>query len=383
MHTVYVYTCVATVIIIQVYLGEVPSKKLRGVVGAIGQGILAIGVMLSYVLGAIGGFRYYYISLVAVGIVALFEVLMIWLPETPRWLFAKGHVERAESVLLWLRGKKIDITEELEEIEKVVVAKKNSKKNMMQEFLRRGVIIPFIYVLTSFVFQQIGGVSAVFAFAAAIFSEAGVANPRVMSIYAVGVVGVIGNFSIVFVVDSIGRRTLLILSGAGMCIACAMLGIHFFITRPSLCSSNDFNNNSTSLMLDTTNAPTTSAPCNSHFAPLAIASLVLYRFSYSIGLGPIPYILLSEMLPLSVRGFASGLVGTVMWLTVSAVAGLYLKYVELVEQWFVMWTFALFNLLSVLFTIVFIPETKGKSIEELERKFAKKLSNDVKTDLSN
>ena len=369
--------CIHVYCDIQVYLGEVSSKKLRGVVGATSQGILTSGIMFSYILGAIRGFRYYYISLVAVGIVGLFEVLMIWLPETPRWLLAKGHVEQAESVLLWLRGKKFDIKEELEEIEKVV-AKKNSKKNMMQEFLRRGVIIPFIYVFTSFVFQQIGGVSAIVAFAAAIFSDAGVANPRVASIYAVGVVGVIGNISIVFVVDSIGRRTLLILSGSAMCVGYVMLGTHFFITRPSLCSSNGFNN-STSLMLD---APTTSEPCNAHFAPLAIASLVLCRFSFAIGFGPVPYILLSEMLPLSVRGFASGLVATVMWLTVSAVSGLYLEYVALVEQWFAMWTFALFNLLGVLLTIVFIPETKGKSIEELERKFAKE-SNDVKTDLSN
>ena len=373
--------CIHVYCDIQVYLGEVSSKKLRGVVGATSQSILTGGIMFSYILGAIRGFRYYYISLVAVGIVGLFEVLMIWLPETPRWLLAKGQAERAESVLLWLRGKKFDIKEELEEIEKVVVAMKNSKKNVMQEFLRRGVIIPFIYVFTSFVFQQTGGVAAIVSFAATIFSDAGVANPRVASIYTIGVLGVIGNISIVFVVDSIGRRTLLILSGTGMCVGYVMLGTHFFITRPSLCSSNDFNN-STSLMLDTTNALTTSEPCNAHFAPLAIASLVLYRFSFAIGFGPVPYILLSEMLPLSVRGFASGLVTTVMWLTASAVSGLYLEYVALVEQWFAMWTFALFNLLGVLFTIVFIPETKGKSIEELERKFAKE-SNDVKTNLSN
>ena len=332
--------------------------------------MLTSGIVFSYVLGAISGFRYYYISLVAVGLVALFEVLMIWLPETPRWLLARGQVEQAESVLLWLRGKKINIKEELEEIKHVVVAKRNRKKNLLQELLRWGVLIPFVYVLITLIFLQTSGIGVVTAFAASIFSDAGVANPRVTSIYGVGIVTLVGNISTFFVIDLVGRTTLLILSGTGMFVGCSILGIHFFITRPSLCSTSDVND-STSLMLDAMNDRTVSEPCNAHFAPLAIASLVLYRFSFAIGLGPVPWILLSEMLPLSVRGFASGLVTTVMWLTAGAVTGLYLEYTALVEQWFAMWTFALSNILAVLFVIFFIPETKGKSLEELERRFTK------------
>jgi MFS family permease len=112
-------------------------------------------------------------------------------------------------------------------------------------------------------------------------------------------------------------------------------------------------------------------PCNPHFGPLAIVSVVLYRFSFAIGLGPIPWILISELLPLSVRGVASGLVTIVTWGTSAIINGLLLKYVELVNFWFAIWTLGVFNLASVIFVIIFVPETKGKSLEQLERKFVK------------
>ena len=135
------------------------------------------------------------------------------------------------------------------------------------------------------------------SFASTIFSEAGVSDPRLTSIYAIGCATLIGNFASFFLVDIVGRTSLLIISGTGMFLGSTMLGTHFFVTRPSLC--NDFN---------ATVIETMAEPWNAHVGPLAVVSLILYRLSFSIGFGPMPWILVSEFLPLSVRGVASGFV---------------------------------------------------------------------------
>ena len=345
------------------YLGEVSSIQLRGVVGAVSQALFTLGIAFGLAVGAIDNFRYYNISLVAVGTVALFEVLMFWLPETPRWLVSKRYVEQAEHVLIWLRGKKIGIQKELDEIKKTFPVKKK-KRSILKNFSKRSVLIPFILVIVTFFFQQASGISATATFAATILSEAGFEDPRTIAVYGIGIASLFGNVAAFFLVDFLGRVTLLVLSSTGMFLGCSMLGIHFFVTRDSLCSEGF--SNSTAIPTDTV-----VESCNAHFGPLAIVSVVLYRFSFAIGIGPIPWILLSELLPLTVRGLASGLVMIVTWATSAVAIGLFLEYVQLVRFWFAIWTFGLFNLAAAVFVIIFLPETKGKSLEQLEKKFAK------------
>ena len=347
----------------QVYIAEISSVKLRGIFGTLTQIMLTSGIVVNYAMGAIDDFPYYYISLVAVGIVALFEVLMIWLPETPRWLLSRGYGEDAEKVLLWLRGKKIGIQRELDDMKKAITASKARRIKVRKEFLKRSVFVPFIYVLTVFFFHQAGGINAVSSFASSLFTDAGISNPRTTAIYAVGGASLIGNFASFVTVDLIGRTSLLVLSGTGTFLGSAMLGIHFFITRPSLCDS--FN----STLVESVDVMES---CNTHFGPLAIVSLILYRFAFAIGWGPIPWLLLSELLPLAVRGVASGFAMFTTWSVAAIVTGFYLEYAELVQPWFAMWTFSLINLASVLFVLIFIPETKGRTLEEMERKFERR-----------
>ena len=348
---------------IQVYIAEVNSAKLRGIFGTLTQIMLTFGIIINYAVGAIDDFPYYYISLVAVGIVALFEVLMIWLPETPRWLLSRGYGEDAEKVLLWLRGKKIGIQRELDDMKKAIAESKAKTSNVWRGFLKRNVLVPFIYVLITFFLQQGGGVGIVTSLASSLFTDAGVSNPRTTTIYAVGCASLIGNFASFIMVDLVGRTSLLILSGTGTFLGLTMMGVHFFITRPSLCdSSNSTLVESVDLM----------ESCNTHFGPLAIVSLILFRFAFAIGWGPLPWVLVSELLPLSVRGVASGFGNFTAQSVAAIITGFYLQYAELVQPWFAMWTFSMTNLASVLFVLIFIPETKGKTLEEMERRFERR-----------
>lgn len=157
-------------------------------------------------------------------------------------------------------------------------------------------------------------------------------------------------FMSIFVIDYFGRKVLLVASGVGMLVGTIMLGTHFYITRPAACNetfvSDDF-------------------ICKPHLAPLAIVSLILFNASFSIGWGPVPWVLLGEMLPLRVRGLGSSMANFVNWGSAAIVTGFYFKYSAVVNTWFAWWTFSIFNLSGIVFVIIFLRETKKKVLEDI------------------
>ena len=97
---------------------------------------------------------------------------------------------------------------------------------------------------------------------------------------------------------------------------------------------------------------------------MAVTSVIIYDVALSVGWGSVPWVILSELIPLQVRGLAGGIAILVNWGT-SAV-GVYLDYAAAVELWFVWWSFAVLNALGIVFVAVFIRETKGKTLEDIE-----------------
>lgn len=343
------------------YIGEISSAKLRGIFGSFTQIALAAGILLTYAISTIPDFPYYYNSLVAAGIVAVFECMMIWLYETPRWLVLNGQNQEAHSTLRWLRGPKSEIESEISSIESAEAA---SMWLACREISRsrRNVTVPIMLVMVAMFFHQFGGATVVASYAAVLFEEAGVANPKVTATYAVGVVEFCATFFSIFVIDLVGRKLLLILSGIGMVIGSTLLGLHFYLTRPSLCSSS-FNGTSPEVLPE----DGVFENClNSQYAPLAIASIIIFIVAYSIGWGPVPWVLLSELIPIKVRGVASGMATIVNWVSLALVVGVYLEYAELVQEWFAWWSFSVLNALAVVFALIFIRETKGKTLEHIE-----------------
>ena len=345
----------------QVYIGELSSAKLRGIFGSFIPIALAMGVLLTYALSTISDFPYYYNSLVAAGIAAVFESMMVWLYETPRWLILNGQSQKAHHTLRWLRGPSSEIESEIYKIESAETASMWLACREISR-LRRHVTVPIVVVMLAMFFHQIGGGTVVASYAAVLFEEAGVANPRVTAAYAVGGVEVFAVIFSVFVIDLVGRKLLLILSGIGMVIGSTLLGLHFYLTRPSLCSSSS--NGTLSEMLQ--DDAVFENCLNSQYAPLAITSIIIFIVAYSIGWAPVPWVLLSELIPNKVRGVASGMATIVNWVSLALVVGVYLEYGELVQEWFVWWSFSVLNSVAVVFVLIFVRETKGKTLEDIE-----------------
>ena len=362
-----IFQCISSV---QVYITEVSLPKFRGLFGSVNQCVVVSGITLNYALGSISGFFYYHISLVAVGIVAVFEVLMYWLPETPRSLLSRGYVKEAEAALKWLRGPNSpSTTREFEEIKKNIIAarKHSSKQRAWKSYFRKGITIPLTYIFVVFIVKQFCGINAIFAYAGEILVDAGVSNPRSTAIYTVGVSNFIGTVVAVVLADVLGRKTLFAASGLLMIIGSTLLGIHFYITRAALCSVH--NDTVVSSGLEPAVADDFLMICNAHFAPLAIVSVITFTFGFSVGFGPLPWVLVSELLPLSVRGKATGLCLIISYSSSAVVVGTYLELVELGSPWFVLWAYGLVSLTGAVFVLVFVPETRGKSLEAVERDF--------------
>ena len=322
---------------------------------------LAAGIVVNYAISSIPNFPYYNNSLVAAGIAAGFEVVMVTMYETPRWLVAKGRISEAYRSLRWLRGPLVDIEPEIQATTETQATTEGILASL-REFRKRSVAVPLVLVMIVMFFQQAGGLNAIASYAASLFKEAGVANPRPTATYAVGGVELVTTLVSVFVIDLVGRKILLILSGVGMVVGSLLLGVHFYITRPSLCPS-DSSNASLSL-LELQDSETTA--CNAQYAPLAIVSIMTFGVGFSLGWGPIPWILMTELTPLRVRGTASGIAILVNWGSAAVIVGFYNSYADAVTTWFAWWSFSIVNICAVVFVVFFIRETKGKSLEDIE-----------------
>ena len=358
------------------YIGEISAPKLRGLFGAFTQIAVASGIVLNYGISSIPDVSYFYSSLVAVGIVAMFEWSVVWLRESPSWLIRHGRSHEAVRVLQWLRGPGVKVQREVELIE---AAESLSLWLAMKEMsTKRHIAVPIVVVMFSMFFHQIGGAHVLSTYAAPLFESAGVENPKITALGAVGGVELIATLLSIFMIDFIGRKILLVFSSIGMIVGSAMLGTHFFLTRPSTCIQSSVIGNSTHESIDyfDYSQPQNQQAgeddmfencVNAQLAPLAITSAVLFAVAYSIGWGPVPWVLLSELIPVRVRGAASGIATLVNWGSAALVIGVYLEYSHAVREWFAWWTFTLLNATAVVFAVIFIRETKGKTLENIEQ----------------
>ena len=323
---------------------------------------ITFGLFLCYGLST--ALPYYHVALAAAGIITLFVLLGVWLKETPRWLLANKQAASAFYTLKWLRGPHYSVSSELQTMK--LSLDEDNKGRVWKEFKKKSVLVPFVTLLLVFFFQQIGGLNAVGAYATVIFRDAGVSDPQLASTMCVGVSGIVGNVIAGVLVDRMGRKPLLFVSGIGMGIGSTLLGVHFYITRPSVCSGSGAEHSGDYASVDD------GTSCYTQYGPLAVVSVIIYNFMFAIGWASVPWVLLPELLTLKVRGIGGGFAVLVNWSTSALVTGTYLSYVEAVTLWFGWWSFAFLNFASVAFALFALVETKGKSLELIQAAFEKK-----------
>jgi sugar porter (SP) family MFS transporter len=345
-------------------LAEIASARLKGLFGGCNQLFTTIGGFIGYLYGVQNfHIRYWKFALTAAGIVALFEILMLFTYETPRWLFSKHKEFQAIRVLKILRGPNAQVTKEINQIKKAL-RRKYTILEQLKAFKNRAVFIPFILVLMLMFFQQFSGINAVIFYASDIFKRAQTPlDVNLVSALAIGVVQVIATLVSVLLVDKLGRKVLLTISSAGMGLSSFVLGIYYYILMHH-CEGCLGVCHHSHPSLDIT------SPCNTtNFGYLAVVCVVFFIISFSLAWGPIPWSMMSELMPNHVRTLAGSIATFVNWTFAAIITSCFHSYAKFASEAGAFWSFTVVMVFAIVLVIIFLPETKGHSLEEIQEHF--------------
>ena len=342
------------------YITEISTSKLRGLFGNCNQLFITIGIFVVEGLGSKPDtfLKYTDVSLIASGIITLFAILLLFVVETPWWLYRRGKDLEGNRTLNFLRGPRADVPKEIRGIKSVLHDINFTIIDQLKAFRKRPIYLPFVLVLCLMFFQQFSGINAAVFYSTQIFESAAISNPALVTLLAVGLVQIFATFVSVILVDFLGRKTLLVISSSGMLASSAGLGIYFYIFD-SFCKT----------CLGDGCVGHLSVCHHTAFGGLAIASVVAFIVSFSLGWGPITWSMMSELVPLRVRSLASSIATFVNWTFAFIITLAFTDYARAVTPKFAWWSFSVVMLASILFVLFLLPETKGRRLDEIETHF--------------
>jgi SP family galactose:H+ symporter-like MFS transporter len=323
------------------YISEVSPNKIRGSLVALNQIALTSGIVIAYLvdygLSNIQGWRWM-LGLAAFP-AAILGIGMFFMPNSPRWLVTQNHIDRADKVLKRIRGQ-MDVERELKEIQISLRKQTGDWAELKNPLLRPALVVGIGLAI----FQQVTGINTVIYYAPTIFQFAGFesASAAILATVGVGVINVLMTVVAMQLLDRVGRRPLLLTGLIGMVISLAVLGIAFWIPNQGQV-----------------------------VGWIAAVSLAAYVGSFAIGLGPVFWLLISEIYPLSVRGLAMSIATVANWASNLIVALTFLTLVGVLGRPGVFWLYGLIGIGAWFFAHSLVPETKGKRLEEIEEHWRK------------
>lgn len=325
-------------LVVPLYIAETAHERVRGLLGSCVQLMVVLGIMGVYLAGLVLDWRW--LAVCSSIPPTLMLLVMCCMPETPRFLLSRGRRQEAEEALRFLRGPHAPVEWESACIEEA--AQDQGSGFELSDLRDPGVLKPLLLGVFLMVFQQMTGINAIMFYAESIFQQAHFQNGDLGSVL-VGVVQVLFTAVAAVIMDRAGRKLLLIISGSSMALSTAAFGVYFYL-------------------LEQPQPPT-------QLAWLALLSMGVFITGFALGWGPIPWLLMSEILPVKVRGFAGAVCVLTNWTMAFAVTKSFQDMMTLLTSAGTFWLFSSMCVLNLVFTVIFIPETKGKTLEQIEALF--------------
>ncbi len=318
------------------YISEIAPVAIRGRLVSINQVALTSGIVISYLIDYAFADSQAWRWMFALAVVpaAAFGIGLLFIPNSPRWLVGRGQVDQARAVLKRIRGPE-QVESELGEIQQSMAQQKGHWSELLSPLLRPAMIVGVGLAIA----QQITGINTVIYYAPTIFKFAGLssASGAILASVGVGVVNVALTVVAMQLIDRVGRRPLLLVSLAGMTLSLLVLGLAFSLTQLS-----------------------------GSLGWIAVASLMVYVGSFAVGLGPVFWLILSEIYPLRIRGRAMS-VGTVAnWGANLIVALTFLTLTQVMGKPATFWLYGVVSIGAWIFAFFLVPETKGRTLEQIE-----------------
>ncbi|EEF40829.1 sugar transporter ERD6-like 6 [Ricinus communis] len=328
---------------VPVYIAEIAPQNRRGSLGSVNQLSVTLGIMLAYLLGLFVHWR----LLAVLGILPCTILIpgLFFIPESPRWLAKMGMTEDFEASLQVLRGFDTDISAEVNEIKRSVASSTKRSTVRFADLRRRRYWFPLMVGIGLLMLQQLSGINGILFYSSNIFESAGLSSGNLATV-GLGVIQVLATGVTTWLVDKAGRRLLLIVSTSGITVSLLLVAVAFYLEGNVSKDSHLYG----------------------IMGILSLVGLVAMIIFFSLGLGAIPWIIMSEILPVNIKGLAGSVATLANWLT----SWLVTMTANLLLSWSSGGTFTMFTLVSA-FTVVFVtlwvPETKGRTLEEIQSSF--------------
>ncbi|XP_029679714.1 facilitated trehalose transporter Tret1 isoform X2 [Formica exsecta] len=322
------------------YTSEIAESEIRGMLGSYFQLMLTVGILLSYILGAVLE-NMITLSIISGIVPLIFFAVFFFMPETPVYYLKKGNEEAARKSLSRLRGDQYDVEVELQEhreaLEKTNQSGVSFAVMIKSRAVKKGLVIAYGLML----FQQMSGVNSIIFYSSDIFTKAGSSLPPANASIIVGAVQVISVFLSTLVVDKLGRRILLLTSIVVMFLMTFILGIYFYCITHNTAFDN--------------------------LKWFALIPLCVFLIMFSFGFGPIPWMMMPEIFAPEVKGIAGSSACLFNWLAAFLVTKFYNDMVDALQSYGTFWIFSLFCAIGIAFVYFLVPETKGKTLDQIQR----------------
>ncbi|KAL7044994.1 hypothetical protein ACKWTF_002128 [Chironomus riparius] len=361
------FCCAIVNLCTQVYISEISSPDIRGFLSAIQKVSGHLGMLISYMLGAILDWRQL-AMLVSVAPMMLF-VTVIYIPETPSFLMLKGRDEDAYRSLQWLRGPHKNVDVELDTIRSNIRTSRlnidnNINSNLsstshnglpmkysfktivtnVKSVLRNTRLIrPVMITCSLMIFQRFTGANSFGFYAVRIFRQTFTGmNPHGGAV-AVGFVQLLASMLSGLLIDTVGRIPLLIISSVFMSLALASFGSYVHYDENNVTGGNN------------------------DWIPLLC--VLIFTIAFSLGISPISWLLIGELFPLEYRGIGSSIATSFSYFCAFLGVKTFVDFQELLGLDGAFWLFACISCVGLCFVIMVVPETKGKDLDEMDPKY--------------
>lgn len=327
------------------YVAEISEKNVRGILGSFINIFLTLGSLASYSIGPFVSIRLF--GIISSVVPAVCILLCMLIPESPYLLVKIGKEAEAANVLKQIRKStdKKAIDDELNEIKNFINT--GSKTKITDLFTKKANLKALIVTTCLFVFQQFSGISAVIYYAENLFSESGSSiSPEVAAIL-LGVAQVVATTITLLFVDRFGRKTLLFVSAVGMFLSEVSLAVYFYLEG------------------------------NQSLQWMPVACLMIFMATHNFGFAPVPWVILSEIFGEGANSIAIMFVSSFDGVLSFLVTFLYSPLSEALGMSGLFFLFSTFNVLAIGFIFLYVPETKAKSLKEIQEKLARQKPNRV------
>jgi sugar porter (SP) family MFS transporter len=330
---------------VPLYIGEVAPPKIRGALVSFNQLMITLGILVSYLVDyGLADSENWRLMFGLAAIPAVVLGIGIWFQkESPHWLVRQGREDEARSVLRQLRAAD-EIDDEIDEVKSVA---RIEEKGSAKELLARGVR-PALWVgVLLAVFQQVTGINTVIYYAPTLLKSAGLGNnASLLANVVIGGVNVLMTIVAIWLLDRTGRRPLLLVGTTGMAIG-------MIITACAFLSGDELHGGT---------------------AYVAIAGLIVYTGSFAVGLGPVFWLMIAEIYPLRIRGQAMSVATIANWGANFVVTISFLTLLNAISPKGVFFLFAFLTFVALVYFAKRVPETKGRSLEQIERELGAQMS---------